>query len=185
LGLDAQQRVFDGMTAGDERPRPLGESGGRLEVGRLVTPRWAVSVSGHFGGGWLDYLDYIDNYAGKIEDVGWGVRAGVDRHADVGSRSMLFFGGGLEYTESRSWLRNYGFYNDILDEGPRCYATGGFVRAGGAAPVWRRLWVAGQVSTSLYGAHAVDPPIQTRYNWLGRSFSASVGLRLHIGRERP
>jgi hypothetical protein len=40
------------------------------------------------------------------------------------------------------------------------------------------------VSESIYGAHASDPPFDTKFNWLGKALEVSVGLRVTIGKGR-
>ena len=190
LGLELQQRTFDTMSAGDARPLPRGDAGVRVSIDRLVTPRWALDLSAHFGGTWLDWSDPLYNTAGKIEDAAWDARCGVDRVISVGAGGLGFVGAGIEYGEARSWVHTLGTTpgapggQNIDDEGPRCYRTGGYARLAAMTPVWRRMALSAQVSESFYGAHASDPPFGTRFNWLGRSLAASVGLRFEIARGR-
>jgi hypothetical protein len=189
LGLELQQRTFDTMSAGDARPLPRGDAGVRVSIDRLVMSRWAFGLSAHFGGTWLDWSDPLYNTAGKIEDAAWDARCGVDRVFSFGARGLGFVGAGIEYGEARSWVHTLGpppgsgvGGQDIADEGPRCYRTGGYARLAAMTPTWRRMALCAQVSESFYGAHASDPPFGTRYNWLGRSLAVSVGLRFEISR---
>jgi hypothetical protein len=191
LGLELQQRTFDTMSAGDTRPLVRGDAGVRVSIDHLLTPRWALGLSGHFGGTWLDWSDPLYNTAGNIEDAAWDVRLGVDRVFPLGMGGMVFAGVGIEYGEARSWIHTLGpppgsgaGGQNIDDEGPHCYRTGGYVRASAMTPAWRRMALCAQVWESFYGAHASDPPFATRYNWFGRSVAASVGLRFEIARGR-
>ena len=191
LGLELQQRNFDTMSADDTRPIARGDAGVRVSIDRLLTARWALGVSAHFGGTWLDWSDPLYNTAGKIEDAAWTARCGVDRVFVVGERGVAFMGAGIEYGEARSWSHTlspapgtgYGGQN-IDDEGPRCYTTGGYARFAAMTPLWRRTALCAQIAQSYYGAHASDPPFGTRFNWLGRSLTVSVGLRFEIARGR-
>ena len=190
LGLELQQRSFDTMSAGDARPTPRAYAGVRGSVDWLVTPRWALTLSAQFGGAWLDWSDPIYNTAGKIEDVAWDARLGVDRIILLGTRSMAFVGAGIEYGEARSWAHTLGASpatpggQDITDEGPHIFTTGGYARLLVMTPLWRRFAVCAQVSESFYGAHASDPTFGTKYNWIGRSLTLSAGLRFEIARGR-
>lgn len=190
LGVEVQQRSFDTMSAGDWRPVARADAGVRVSVDRLLTRRWAVGLSGHYGGTWLDWSDPLSLTAGKIEDAAWDVRLGVDRVVPFGERSTATIGVGVEYGEAHSWVRTLGPHSGvpgglpINQRGPRCFATGGYARLGATVPLWSRVGLGAQVSQSFYGAHASDPPFGTRYNWLGRSFAASVGLRFVLARGR-
>jgi hypothetical protein len=188
LGLELQQRQFDTMSAGDSRPLTRADAGARLSIDQLLTPAWALGLSAHFGGMWLDWSEPVFNVAGKIEDVAWGVSLGVDRVFAVGTGGKAFAGVGVEYGETRSWLADLGaqlpYSQDFSDEGPHSYMTGGYARLAMMTPVWRRTALCAQVSESFYGAHATDPPFATRYNWLGRSLAVSVGLRFVVARGR-
>jgi len=191
LGLELQQRNFDTMSAGDARPVARGDAGARVSIDRLLTPCWGLELSAHFGGTWLDWSDPLYNIAGKIEDAAWDTRLGMDRVFTVGARGMAFAGVGIEYGEARSWLHTLGpppgsgvGGQNIADEGPRCYRTGGYARLAAMTPVWRRMALCAQISQSYYGAHASDPPFGTQFNWFGRSLAVSVGLRYEIARGR-
>lgn len=188
IGVELQQRNFDTMSAGDARPVARGDAGARLSIDRLLTARWALGLSAHYGGTWLDWSDPLYNTAGKIEDISWGTRFGADRVFTVGARGTAFAGAGVEYGEARSWLHTLGAFGpgsqNIADEGPRSYMTGGYARFAAMTPVWRRAALCAQVSESFYGAHASDPPFGTRFDWLGRSLAVSVGLRFEIARGR-
>ncbi|HEY2954760.1 MAG TPA: hypothetical protein VGK89_05885 [Candidatus Eisenbacteria bacterium] len=191
VGLDVQGRTLDVMSAGDPGPLSHGDVGMRLSIDRLLTPQWALGISGFFGGTWLDWSDPLYNTAGKIEAAAWDARFGVDRILFAGARGMAFVGGGVEYGEARSWVHTLGpppgtggTGQAVADEGPRCFMTGGYARLGAVTPAWRRIALYGQVAESVYGAHASDPPFGTRFNWLGRSLAVSVGLRFEIARGR-
>jgi len=191
LGLELQEREFDTMSAGDSRPIPRGESGVRLSVDRLLSTAWAFGLSGHFGGAWLDWSDPVYNTSGKIEDTGWSTRVGVDRVFALGEGGTGFAGIGIEYGEAHSWLHTLGVDpatglggQNISDEGPRCYMTGGYARFLAVTPAWRGVAGCAQVSASIYGAHASDPPFGLRYDWLGRSLAVSAGLRFVVARGK-
>jgi hypothetical protein len=190
LGLELQQRNFDTMSAGDARPLARGDAGVRGSIDRLLTPRWSLSLSAHFGGTWFDVSDPLQITAGKIEDAAWDARCGVDRVFSVGAGGMGFVGAGIEYGEARSWAHTLGTVpiapgrQEIADEGPRSYRTGGYARLEAMTPLWRRMALCAQVSESFYGAHASDPPFGTQFNWLGRALAVSVGLRFEIARGR-
>ena len=184
IGLETQQRTFDTMSAGDARPVSRGDVGVRLSIDRLLTPHWALGLSGHFGGTWFDWSDEIYNIAGRVQDIGWDARLGVDRVMGLGPRALAFVGAGVEYGEARSWVNTLGVQQNIADEGPRTYMTGGYLRAGVVSPVWRRTALCAQISESFYGASASDPPFGTQFNWLGRSLAVSVGLRFVIAHGR-
>jgi hypothetical protein len=188
IGLEAQERNFDTMSAGDARPVARGDAGARASIEWLLTAHWALGLSAHFGGTWLDWSDPLYNTAGKIEDISWDTRFGMDRVFTVGGRGMAFVGGGIEYGEARSWLHSLGAQQpggqNIADEGPRSSMTGGYARLGVMTPVCWRTALCAQISQSYYGAHATDPPFGTRFNWLGRSLAVSVGLRFELARGR-
>jgi hypothetical protein len=190
VGIDLQQRGFDTMSAGDARPIARGEAGVHVTLDLMLKRRWSVGMSYHFGGTWLDWSDYIGNVAGKVEDISWGVRLGGDRHFLVGAGGTVFTGVGLEYGEAHSWVHSLLVHSpnqpqqDISDEGPRVFLTGGFARVALVSPSWRRIALRVEVSESFYNAHAVDPPFGTKYDWLGRSLSIGVGLRYEIARGR-
>ena len=179
------------MSAGDARPLARGDVGVRFSIDRLLTPRWALGLSAHVGGTWLDWSDPLYNTAGKIEDAAWDTRFGMDRVFAMSASGLVLVGAGIEYGEARSWVHTLGpppgtggTGQNIADEGPRCYRTGGYARLAAMTPVWRRTALCAQVSESFYGAHASDPPFGTRFNWLGRSLAASVGLRFEVARGR-
>lgn len=191
VGLDLQQRTFDTMSAGDARPTSRAEVGGRVSVSRLITSGWALGLSGHYGGAWLDWSDPLYNTAGKVDDVSWDMRIGLDRVLDLGARSTAFVGAGVEYGEAHSWLHTLATSpvttntsQNISAAGPSCYMTGGFARLEGVMPLVWRTALSVQVAESFYGAHATQAPFGTRYNWVGRSLSVSVGIRIRIGRVR-
>jgi hypothetical protein len=181
LGLEVQQRTFDTMSAGDSRPVPRGESGLRLSLDGLVDPKWGVALSAHFGGAWFDWSDPVYNITGRIEDAAWGARLGADRIFTIGA-GRGFVGLGVEYGEARSWLETLGVQQDISDEGPTCFMTGGYVRLGAMTRLWRRMAFCAEASQSFYRAHASDPSFGTQYAWLGRSLALSAGVRVAITR---
>lgn len=186
LGLEAQQRTFDTMSAGDSRPVSRGESGIRLSIDGLVDPRWALALSASFGGAWFDWSDPVYNSTGRIEDAAWGARLGVDRVFPVGAGSG-FVGLGADYGEARSRVKTLvqrplpGTPLEIAEE-RASYMTGGYMRLGGMTPLWRRVAFSAQVSQSFFRAHATDPRFGTRYAWLGRSLALSAGFRVALTR---
>ena len=188
VGLDLQQSSLETMSAGDTRPVARADAGVRASIEWLFEPSWSLGLSGHFGGSWFDWSDPFFNTAGKIEDVAWDTRLGLDRVLPLGERGMAFVGAGIEYGEAHSWTHTLGAAaqggQDIADEGPRCYRTGGYARLAAISPTWRRMALCAEVSDSIYGAHASDPPFGTRFHWLGHSLAVSAGLRFQIARGR-
>ncbi len=191
LGAEIQQRTFDTMSAGDARPGARGDVGVRFSLDHLVTPHWTVGISGHFGGTWLHWTQRTYNISGTLEDVSWDTRLGVDRLFPLGVSGAAFAGAGVEYGEARSWVRDDGSWvlrpgpQEVINgRGPRNFMTGGFARLGALAPLGRRVTLCAQVSESFYDAHALMPPLRTDYRWLGRSMSASLGLRFTMVRGR-
>jgi hypothetical protein len=187
-GVQVQQRTFDTMSIGDSRPTARGDAGVRGSIERLLTPRLVLGVSAYFGGSWFDWSDPAFNTAGKIEDVAWDIRLGLDRTLSLGEHGVALVGAGVEYGEAHSWTHTLGATSlggqDIADEGPRCFRTGGYARLAAITPMWRRLALCAEVSDSVYGAHASDPTFGTRSNWLGHSLAVSVGLRFQIAQGR-
>jgi hypothetical protein len=187
-GIGVQQRVFDSMSIGDSRPTARADAGVRGSIERLLTPRLVLGVSAYFGGSWFDWSDPSFNTAGNIEDVSWDVRLGLDRALPLGERGVALVGVGVEYGEAHSWTHTLGASSvggqDISDEGPRCYRTGGFARLAAVSPMWRGMALCAEVSDSVYGAHASDPTFGTQFNWLGHSLAVSAGVRFQIWQGR-
>lgn len=179
LGVEAGGRTFDAMSVGDVRPRPQGEVMGTVEVGYVAARNWNVSVSGRFGGSWFDFTDNAGR-SGNIEDDSWSIRSFVDRQVHLSGGRTIVFGLGYEYGEARSWVKNAVF----SDEGPHTFTSGGAFRAG-VDQAWGS-WVelhAG-LEQAIYHAHATDSSLGNTYNWLGRAFSATAGVRFILIRGR-
>ena len=182
LGLEAGGRSFDAMSVGDARPQSRGEVTTALEIGYTTGPHWIVSASGRFGGAWFDITNNAGG-SGNIEDDSWAVRSFIDRQVRLSSGQALTFGLGYEYGEARSWVKNAVFSN----EGPHTFTSGGAFRAGIHQAWGSRVELHAALEQAIYHAHATDASVGNVYNWLGRAFSATVGVRFIVirGREEP
>ena len=167
---------------GDIRAGPQGEAGGRLEMAYLPIAHWQVSISGHFGGSWFDFGGGpFGGEVGKIENVAWSVRGGVDHLMSLGGRHSLFLGAGFEYGEGRSWLHALTPSRmPISDQGPHAFLVGGSLRMGWALRLAGRQYLCAQILEGLYRAHARDTPLWQEYNWLGRSMAVTLGYRYAV-----
>ena len=121
--------------------------------------------------------------SGNIEDDSWSVRSFVDRRVLSTGNLALTFGLGYEYGEARSWVKNAVF----SDEGPHTFTSGGAFRAGIHQAWGSRVELHAALEQAIYHAHATDASVGNVYNWLGRAFSATVGVRFIVirGREEP
>jgi hypothetical protein len=182
LGVEAGGRTFDAMSVGEARPRPQGEVIGALEVGYAAARDWNASVSGRFGGTWFDFTDNAGS-SGNIEDDSWAVRSFVDRLIQLSGGRALRFGLGYEYAEGRSWVKN----SFSSHEGPHTFASGAAFRAGIDQPWGSRVELHASLEQAVYHAHATDSSLGNTYNWLGRAFCATIGVRFIVmhGREEP
>jgi hypothetical protein len=172
LGVAAGTRTFDGLSVAEIRPRPQGELTCEGELDYVGAAHWGVAVSGRFGGAWFDYGG--PGVSGKIEENSWSVRFLVDRHMSPSRTRSFRLGAGYEYGEARSWVHNYNF----SDEGPHAFLSGVIVRLGLAQSLANRLQLYGDIEQSAYRAHAKDVSPANEYNWLGRAFKATVGIRI-------
>lgn len=186
FGLALQQSSLVTMSADDTRPATRAYTGVRASMDWLFGPAWALGLSAQFGGSWFDWSDPLVNTAGKMEEVAWDARFGLDRVLRLGAGGMAQVGVGIEYGENHSWTHTLGDApysgHDIEDRGPRCYRIGGYARLAAMTPTWRRMALCAEVSESIYGAHASDPPFGTQLNWIGHSLGLSVGLRFQLAR---
>jgi hypothetical protein len=182
LGIEAGGRTFDAMSVGDVRPQPRGEVAGAVEVGYVASRNWVVSLSGRLGGSWFDFTDG-SGATGNIKDDSWAIRSFLDRQLHLSGGRTLKFGLGYEYGEARSWLKTWA----SSDEGPHTFTSGGGFRAGIDQAWGSRVELHAGLEQAIYHAHATDSSVGNNYNWLGRAFSATVGVRFNLirGREDP
>jgi hypothetical protein len=184
LGVETGARTFDALSASDVRPQPRGEAIAGFEAGYALSKRWGVAVSGRFGGAWFDFSNG-GGASGKIEDDSWSVRAFFDRHVRMAEGRGLRFGLGYQYGEARSWVKNFVPVGVLSRyEGPHAFMSGGAFRSGVAQSLGSRCELSAELEESVYNAHATDPRIGNKYDWLGRAFSATVGIRVVLIRGR-
>lgn len=170
ISAGVHQRTFDAMSVMEGRPGPKGEAGGEIEIQWFAAKPIAVGVSGRLGGSRFRFLGpTID---GKVEEISWGIRAGIDVVLAASREWEVLAGGGYEYGEARSWLENV----VAGDEGPRAFMPGGDVRLRASRRVMRRVWLNATLRQGLFFAHARHPGLLTDFSWLSRSFSSSIGL---------
>jgi len=182
LGIAAGGRAFDAMSVGDVRPQPRGEVIGTVEVAYVMTRNWSGSVSWRFGGSWFDFTDGL-GASGNIKDDSWVIRSFVDRQLHLSGGRRLSLGIGYEYGEARSWVKT----SVSSDEGPHTFTSGGAFRIGLHQAWGSRVEFHAGLEQAIYHAHATDSSLGNTYNWLGRAFSANVGVRCFIirGRDEP
>jgi len=150
-----------------------------VELDYVIAGRWGAGVSGRLGGSWFDYNG--PGVSGKIEDESWSLRFFVDRHLSLSTTRSLRLGAGYEYGEARSWVHNFQF----RDEGPHAFVTACAVRFGVAQSIASALQFYGDMEQSAFRAHARDVSPSTKYNWLGRAFKATVGVRIVLIGDSP
>jgi hypothetical protein len=179
LGIEAGGRTFDAMSVGDVRPHPQGEVMGAIEAGYAASRNWTVTLSWRFGGSWFDFTDGA-GASGNIKDDSWAIRSFVDRRVPLSGGRALRFGLGYEYGEARSWVKT----SASSDEGPHTFTSGGVFRAGIDQACGSRVELHADLEQAIYHAHATDSSLGNTYSWLGRAFSASVGVRFVLFRGR-
>lgn len=180
VAVGAQQRTHDNLSQGDVRPLSHGEIGGRLELDYLLGDTWQIAVSGHIGGAGFDFNGPL--VSGRIRDQAWSARLGIERLVPIGTKHHALVGLGADYGEGRSWLDNL----VMSDEGPHSFTWGGSAMLGFATSIAPRCYAYAQLIQGVHQAHAKDPPLGTKYNWVGRSLSGVIGLKFVIlrGRQR-
>jgi hypothetical protein len=179
FGLGVRTRAVEAMSVVDVRPATRGEVGADVDVGLRTWCGWWLRASGYVGGTWFDYQGPASS--GKIEDLTWLIRTGVDRRFSASRRVVPYLGVGVEYGESRSWLHAFA----ASEEGAHAYTAGGYVRLGGELQVAGPLRGYVEVSGSAYRAHATLSRLESEFNWLGRSLELGAGVRWVGSRGQP
>jgi hypothetical protein len=167
------------LSVSDLRPVSRGEVGGRAEVAMQLGKDWLADLSGYYGGSWYEFSG--PGVSGNVKDASWGGRLGIDKIFSFAERSELYCGLGLDYGETRSWLKNL----VVSEDGPHAFSVGGSLRIGIAYPSRSRIQATGQLVQGVQWAHADDPQTAGTVKWLGRSLAGSAGVRFVLlpGRE--
>ena len=170
VGISAEARVGDRISQGDFQPTAHGQPGARLEFGYFINPAFATSLSGYFGGNSLRYKGLAT--AGKLEQVRWDIRAGLDHYTPLGLKSRLFVGAAYVYGEARSWLAN-----PLLNaDGPRNYLVGGSLRVGSAIGLAPHFDLRTQADVSVLWGRATGVVTTSSYRWIGSELGIGIGM---------
>lgn len=171
LGLQLGAGARDVLSVTDVRPASRGESIAGADV-RLSSEHWAWGLAGRLGASWFDFRQPFGYPSGNIKDQSWSVQPSVDRLIPVGADNQWLVGLGMEYGEWRSWTDTR-LYSA---RGPHAFFAGGVLRLG-LLHRCRRVNFHGEVTESIFRAHAADGATVSEYHWLGRSLSIAVGAR--------
>lgn len=165
------------LSVTDIRPGPRGESIAGVELS-LATEHLAGTIETQLGAGWFDFRQLFGP-SGNIKDQSWAVRPSIDYLMRLGDTTKGFVGLGMEYGEWRSWTDTR-LYSA---RGPHAFFTGGVLRLG-VLHRCGRFDFHGELSESIFRAHATDGSTVASYHWLGRSISVTAGVRYVVGRRR-
>jgi len=160
----------DLLSIADVRPAWHGQAVADLEVQYLLRKRWAVAIEGRAAGSWFDFRQTL-GASGNIKDQDLALRAMLDHRTRA-----AFVGVGVEYGQARSFTYTR-FYDD---EGPRTYFLGGALRVGLAHEIHPRVQVHGEITETVFRAHARDASTGSSYSWLGTCSSITLGVRLAL-----
>ncbi len=179
VSLRVGTEVRDLLSIADVRPVGRSTVVGEMDLGYEPHGMWRAEIGGRVGGSWLDFRQPL-LASGNIKDQTWGVHAGLDRWIVRGSRASAYLGAFGEYGEARSWsdTRTYS------QSGARTFSAGGGARIGFVNPIGGRCDLLGELGESVYRAHARNGATASDFNWIGRSFFLTVGIRVNIG-KRP
>lgn len=181
LRLGVSLASSDLLWPADDRPNSHGTVGGvvGLEVG--ISDQWELSIAGRGLGSWFDYTSSVD-LSGNTKEFEPGISLGLDRTVWRGDGTRVTVGASFEYREARTWVHNLVFRIPYELTGPRNVMRGIQIRGSLYGPSSWRIVPFVELAEFAYTAHAYDPSVHAKYNWLGRSTSATIGCRVALRR---
>ncbi len=176
LKLGTQTR--DLLSVGDIRPTPRGEVFGDASVTIALPGNWDAGAGARVGGAWLEFRQPL-GASGNIKDQMFTAYVSCDRWIVQAPGIGVALGATGEYGEARSWTdaRTYS------QEGPRTFVGGGSVRMSVLKELGSRLSLQGELGQAVFHAHAHDPFTRSDFDWLGRTLTLEVGVRLKVRRK--
>ena len=176
IWIAPEARIGDRFGWSDFQPVPHGQPGVRLGLGYPVGGAVAATASGYIGGSSYRFTGF--SAVGKLKDLRWDVRTGLERRWRLESRSTLRAGIAFEYGEARSWFKS-AQQNQIgqrSEEGPRNYLVGVSICAGQEVRLSQRVALRYDLGLSVLWGRAAGVVTSNDYRWLGDDLGFSLGL---------
>ncbi len=170
-----EARVGDRLDWADFQPTLHGQPGLRMGLSWPMSRTLSATTSGSLGGSSFRFVG--PGAIGKLRDVRWDVRVGLDRRSIVGDGAVLLWTGtSFEYGESRSWINSA----LVREEGPRNYLIGCSIAAGGAVRVSSRVDLRCQLGLSVLWGRASGVVTPNEYRWLSDDLGMGLGLAYSV-----
>lgn len=158
------------------------EYGFRAEYWSMMGPEYAFNAS--YGMGFFSEEDKPGTNAApgdaafKYTQNSWNVRVGGDRMVNVGEKSSIFFGPGIEYWSGKAKFEDKGGGGNTYETKNVSRVSVG-ARIGGNMMITPAWGISGQVGTKIGRASYKEAGAET--TWWPSSMEGSVGLVFKIG----
>lgn len=182
LGVQGMEHTLDAMRFGDLRPTLHSDFGGRLELTYGIYPKVEVSLAGYRGRSHFHYDTGFEK--GEWRDSDWIIELGPNVWVGEAGPAGLLLGGSVLYGEARSRLTVRDPVASFQFDGPTTFMVGGMGRLTVLVPLLSRLEGTVQLGAGVMKARAKDSRSGNLFEWNGRMFSATVGLRAIIMRGK-